>query len=106
MDENEPFKLPQAVLDAMKGINAPTTEDKNPRVRARLLNSFRNYLGQETESNGGEFTNAYNVAGSAIIAIDNTSPAYCANMDWETFRPSTNPKTGDALKALLPPMNS
>lgn len=50
MDENEPFKLPQAVLDAMKGINAPTTEDKNPRVRARLLNSFRNYLGQETVS--------------------------------------------------------
>ncbi|CAO1596730.1 hypothetical protein XANCAGTX0491_000562 [Xanthoria calcicola] len=90
----------------MKGIKAPTAEDENPRIRPQLLNSFRNDLGQETESNGGEFTNVYNVAGSAITAIDNTSPAYSANMDWGTFRPSTNPKTGDALKLLLRPMNS
>ncbi|KAL8692145.1 MAG: hypothetical protein Q9218_002764 [Villophora microphyllina] len=106
LSRDKPFNLPQAVLDAMKAKNIPTTEDANPRVKADLLNHFDNYLGQRTPSDGGSFLEIYNVAGGALIAIDNTSPAYCANLDPVTFQPVANPKTGLALKAVIPVLNS
>ncbi|KAL9579435.1 MAG: hypothetical protein Q9212_005112 [Teloschistes hypoglaucus] len=106
VDDRAGFNLPEAVLTAMRAKGISTDEGDNPRIRTQLLKSFKNYLGEETPPDGGSYQNIFNTRSGAIIAIDNTSPAYCANLDPITFTPLTNPKTGTDLLKLIPPMNS
>ncbi|KAL8688214.1 MAG: hypothetical protein Q9218_005820 [Villophora microphyllina] len=101
--------LSKAVLNAMKEKKIPTADIQDQAFKAQLQRDFKNHLGQQIVSphpDPGYFMNYYNKAGGTILAIENRSPAHIASLDPDSLKPVPNPKTSDALKALIPPMSS